>query len=131
MSYIGLQEKYNRIRILIQMARKDGFFNLAELTYIVWVSQKLGLSKADLDEISSEKGSYSAPFSENERLDLLFELVKIMYVDGEVVESELDHFNELADKMSLNTSKTESLITLIKASPNKLMERAEFDAVYA
>jgi len=131
MSYIGLQEKYNRIRILIQMARKDGIFNLAELTYIVWVSQKLGLSKAELDELSSEKGVYLAPFAENERLDLLYQLIKIMYVDGEVVEAELDHFNDLAEKMSINSSKTESLITLIKASPNKLMERAEFDAVYA
>lgn len=131
MTYIGLQKNYNRVRSLMQMAKSDGQVNIAELTFIIWVSQKLGLSKAELDQLADEEGNYSYPFSENDRKDILFDLIKVMYVDGVVAESELLHCEELANQMSLNKEKTKKLISHIKENSNSLMEKGDFDSIYA
>lgn len=131
MAYIGLQENYNRVRSLIQMAKRDGQVNVAELTFIVWVSQKLGLSKSELDELTQEEGNYSYPFSEEERKDILFDLIKVMYVDGVVVESELELCEDLANQMKLDKVKTSKLIAHIKENSNSLMEKADFDLIYS
>lgn len=131
MAYISLQENYNRVRNLIQMAKRDGQVNVAELTFIVWVSQKLGISKSELDELSQEEGNYSYPITEEQRKDILFDLIKVMYVDGIVAESELELCEDLANQMNLDKEKTAKLISHIKDNSNSLMEKSDFDLIYS
>jgi uncharacterized tellurite resistance protein B-like protein len=131
MSFIGLQENYNRIRTIIQMAKSDGQVNLAELTYIIWLSQKLGISKSELNELVNEEANFSAPFSEDERTTLLYDIVTLMYVDGEVAQEELKHIESIAQQMNFNDSAIQGLLSSIKEQGNQLMNRAAFDAIFA
>lgn len=130
MSYIGLQENYNRIRALIQIAKSDGQVNLAELTYIIWLSQKLGISKSELNELVNEVGNFSAPFSKDERTTLLYDIVKLMYVDGKVAPEELKHIESIAQQMNFDNTSIQSLLASIKEQGKKLMDKADFDAIF-
>ena len=131
MSYIGLQENYNRIRSLMQMAKSDGLVNLAELTFIVYVAQKIGLSKGGLDELAKEEGNFSAPFSISDRKEILYDIIKVMYVDGTVVQSELQQFEDLARQMKIEKKGTEALLTHLKNNANKIMSKSIFDQLLA
>ncbi len=131
MSYIGLQENYNRIRSLIQMAKSDGFVNLAELTYIIFVAQKLGISQSELNELAKEEDNFSAPFSEQDRQEFLYELIKVMYVDGIVDDIELVHCKELATKLQLDEEAIANLFKQIQSNSNKLMEKTDFDRFFS
>lgn len=131
MSYIGLQENYNRIRSLMQMAKSDGLVNLAELTFIVYVAQKIGLSKGELDELAKEEGNFSAPFSISDRKEILYDIIKVMYVDGTVVQSELQQFEDLARQMKIEKKGTEALLTHLKNNANKIMDKSIFDQLLA
>jgi uncharacterized tellurite resistance protein B-like protein len=124
---IGLQEKYNHLRVLLQMAKADGFVNIAELTYIVWVSQKLGIDKEKLDELANEEGNFSAPFSKEERNNLLYEVTKMMYVDGEVLETEIQLLKELSNKLSIASNKQTSLLGYVKENSSDLMDKKVFE----
>jgi uncharacterized tellurite resistance protein B-like protein len=131
MSFIGLQENYNRIRILMQMAKSDEQVNLAELTYIVWLSQKLGVSKSELDELAQENGNFSAPISLEERKTMLYDVIKLIYVDGQVAEAELAELETLAKKLDLDDDAIASLVTSIKENPDQWMDKASFDRLFS
>lgn len=131
MSFIGLQENYNRIRSLIQMAKSDGFVNIAELTYIIFVAQKLGLTKGELDELAKEEGNFSAPFSLADKKSMLFDIIKVMYVDGVIAESELTQCEDLALHMNIDKKAIGALLTHISSNANKLMDKDTFEKLIA
>ena len=105
--------------------------NLAELTYIIFVAQKLGVSQSELNELAKEEDNFSAPFSEQDRQDFLYELIKVMYIDGVVVDIELAHCKELAAKLKLDETASANLFSQIQSNSNKLMEKTEFDRFFS
>lgn len=130
MSFIRLQENYNIIRSLLQMAKSNGLENLTELDFIVWVTQKLGLSQEELEIIASEEDSFSYPISDEERKKLFYDLLTIFYKDNPIDESELIPCEDLATQMNLDSVDTKKLISEIKGNENCLVEKSAFDHIY-
>jgi len=115
MSYKGLQDSYSHVRNLINMAKSDKTVNVAELTYIIWVSQKLGLSQGELDQlISEDEVPYSPPFNNEDRLKQFHELINLMFVDGIIADEELQYLSEIASKMGLNPNGTKKLLQALQ-----------------
>ena len=129
MPLIGLQIRYNKVRSLMHMAKKDSLTELSELPYIKWTSQKLGLSNDELNDIANGEKGFSAPFSNDERIDLLYELMKLFYTDKQVVKTEIKKCAELAEKMDLKTKSVNDLMKRIKDNANKLIAYKDFNAV--
>ena len=125
MTYKGLQENYGHIRNLISMAKSDETVNVAELTYIVWVSKKLGLSQGELEQLVNEtegESSYSAPLSREERLKQFHEIINLMFVDGTIDDKEVNHLSILAGKMGLNPEGTRLLIHALIGDTNQMVD---------
>jgi len=115
MSYRGIQGKYGHVRNLINLAKSDGNLNVAELTYIVWVSQKLGMSQGELEQlVNEEQDSYSVPFNKEDRLKQFHELINIIFVDGIVAYEEVQYLSEIANKMGLNPEGTQKLMQALQ-----------------
>jgi uncharacterized tellurite resistance protein B-like protein len=115
MAYKGLQENYGHVRNLIKMAKSDNTVNVAELTYIIWVSQKLGLSQGELEQlINEEHTQYSAPFEMEERLKQFNELINLIYVDGKIADEEVQYLAEIANQMGLNSDGTKKLLQALQ-----------------
>jgi uncharacterized tellurite resistance protein B-like protein len=115
MAYKGLQENYGHVRNLIKMAKSDKTVNVAELTYIVWVSQKLGLSQGELEQLINEEPiQYSAPFEMEERIKQFNELINLIYVDGNIADEEVQYLAEIANQMDLNSEGTRKLLQALQ-----------------
>jgi len=121
MSYQGLQNSYGHVRNLINMAKSDKTVNVAELTYIIWVSQKLGLSQGELDQlINEEEVPYSPPFNNEDRLKQFHELINLMFVDGIIADEEVQYLSEIASKMGLNPEGTRKLLQALQGDGQML-----------
>lgn len=115
MSYMGLQDSYSHIRNLINMAKSDKTVDVAEVTYIIWVSQKLGLSQAELNQLISEEGiPYSPPFNNEDRLKQFNELVNLVFVDGVIADEEVQYLLVIANKMGLNPEGIKKLLQALQ-----------------
>ena len=115
MSYRGIRGKYGHVRNLINLAKSDGNLNVAELTYIVWVSQKLGMSQGELEQlVNEEQDSYSVPFNKEDRLKQFHELINIIFVDGIVAYEEVQYLSEIGNKMGLNPEGTQKLMQALQ-----------------
>lgn len=130
MTFKGYQDNYSSIRSLIKMAKSDGLVNLSELTYIVWFGQKLGLSKNELMNLADGEKEISAPFGREERLNLFYEIITMMYVDGQVHEEEIAQCKEMAVTFKLENDAINNLITHIQANQKDLISREEFDSFF-
>jgi len=116
MAYKGLQENYGHVRNLISMAKSDKTVNVAELTYIIWVSQKLGLSQGELEQLINEDNTnYTPPFSQDERIKQFGELINLMFVDGKIDTEEVQYLAEIAKKMELNPEGTGKLLQALQS----------------
>lgn len=112
---MGLQDSYSHVRNLINMAKSDKTVNVAELTYIIWVSQKLGLSQGELDQLISEEGiPYSPPFNNEDRLKQFHELTNLIFVDGVIADEEVQYLSEIAKQMGLNSDGTRKLLQALQ-----------------
>jgi len=105
------------------MAKSNGLENLTELDFIVWVTQKLGLSQEELEVIASEEDSFSYPFSNEERKNIFYDLLNIIYKDNPIDESELIHCEDLATQMNLDAVDTKKLMSEIKRNDNCLSRK--------
>lgn len=115
MSYKGLQDNYSHIRNLINMAKSDKTVTVAELSYIIWVSQKLGLSQVELDQlINEEEAPYSPPFNNEDRLKQFHDLITLIFVDGVIADEEVQYLLEIANKMGLNPEGTKKLLQALQ-----------------
>ena len=115
MAYKGLQDSYSHVRNLINMAKSDKTINVAELTYIIWVSQKLGLSQGELDQlINEDEVPYSPPFNNEDRLKQFHELTNLIFVDGVIADEEVQYLSEIAKQMGLNTDGTRKLLQALQ-----------------
>ena len=115
MSNMVMQDSYNHIRNLINMAKSDKTVDVAEVTYIIWVSQKLGLSQAELDQLISEEGiPYSPPFNNEDRLKQFNELINLVFVDGVIADEEVQYLLVIANQMGLSPEGIKKLLQALQ-----------------
>ena len=129
MPLIGLQIHYNYIRALMHMAKKDSITDLANLHYINWVAEKLGLSKDELIDIAEGEQGFSAPYSTLERLDVLYELMSSFYGIEVISGPEKKLCTELAIKMEIRIKSVDKLWRQIKENDNKLIDHSAFQKI--
>lgn len=89
MSYQSLSEKLSQVSHLIAIAKADGFVNLAEVSYIFWTAQRLGLSELELKRLFEKGAPLEVPITTPERVDVFHTCITILAIDGQVVEREL------------------------------------------
>ena len=67
MSYISANDKKTMIADLVELAKSDGVITIPELTYLIWVADKLGVSKSGLMElVNIKRPSYRKISLEND-----------------------------------------------------------------
>jgi hypothetical protein len=130
MLFIRKQKNFNFIRNLIQIAKSNELENLIELDFLIWVSQKLGLSDEELETITKEEQSFAYPVSDEERINLLYELLNSIYKTTFIEDGDLKHCENLAMEMNLNIKNTSKLMAKIKNNKNCLIDRETFDLIY-
>lgn len=131
MSVINMEIRFNKIRSLMHMAKKDSLTELAEIPYIIWVAQKLGISADELKDIAEGEQGFSAPYTAQERTSFFYELMQSIYGDGPIKEDEIQNCSELAIKMELNLKSVMRLLKRLKENSYRMMDHTVYESCFA
>lgn len=113
----------------MHMAKKDSLTELAELNYIKWAAKKLEISEEELIDIAEGEKGFSSPYSTEERLSLLYELMRSFYHEKQIDKSEMPLCTELAIKMEIKIKSVDKLLRMIKKNDQKLIDYEAFQTI--
>lgn len=97
------------------MAEADGRDHENELRFINNVAGRIGLSTSDVKSIDKhpEKLTFSLPSTEVDRMTILYDLLFLMKIDGDVANEEKDLVRELGVRLGFRITMVEEFIEMI------------------
>ncbi|RLD24899.1 MAG: hypothetical protein DRI71_01225 [Bacteroidetes bacterium] len=107
-----LDQKQTHILTLLMLAEADDKDHVNEIRFINNVAGRIGLSVSDVHEIDKhpERLNFSLPESEADRMTVLFDLLFLMKIDGEVAEEEKELVRELGVRLGFRILMIEEFI---------------------
>lgn len=96
---------------LVQIANADGKIDDAEISMLNRLGSKLGLTQPEIDELllSDKQLAYIPPYELSKRFEELYDVVKMVFADGEVGDEEL----KLAGNLAMRSGFAEEEIPLL------------------
>ena len=125
-----LNQKQTHILTLLMLAEADDSDHVNEIRFINNVAGRIGLGESDVQEINMhpERLTFSLPESEEDRMTVLFDLLFLMKIDGNVAEEEKEFVRELGVMLGFRISMVEEFIQTIakyvgqQVPPNALLD---------
>lgn len=123
------------IKSLIEIAQSDGFVDEQEVVFLTKVAERFKLSATEIKEIKKHhrKVNFIPPTDFSDRVALLYDIVNMMIVDGNINENEVQLCHKYAQLLEFKDEKINKLIETINCdlakgycrerTLNKIMER--------
>lgn len=110
-----LDRKKTHILVLLMLAEIDNVEHIFERKFINQVAGRLGLSIEDVDEVDKHpyKLTLELPVTPEERMTMMYDLLWLMKIDGNVVEEERAFINEIGLRLGFRQDMVGELITII------------------
>jgi uncharacterized tellurite resistance protein B-like protein len=110
-----LDQKQTHILTLLMLAEADDRDHVNEIRFINNVAGRIGLSESDVQEINMhpERLTFSLPESEEDRMTVLYDLLFLMKIDGNIAEEEQELVRELGVRLGFRISMVEEFIRTI------------------
>jgi uncharacterized tellurite resistance protein B-like protein len=98
---------------LIQIAMADGKIETSELEMLHRFGSKLGLTAPEVDDLleTSKKSAYVPPYELSKRFGQLYDVIKMVYADGQINNNEM----RLATGLALKSGFAEEEIPVLLA----------------
>ncbi len=98
-----LSYKKNHIKNLLALAKVDGHMHPKEEDLLYKIAKRYGLKDRQVKELidSDEKFSMNVPDNHNDKMNLLYDLVLMVYADGVVDEHELEFCEEAVTQFGM------------------------------
>jgi hypothetical protein len=98
------KKRLSHIKNLLILSGRDGKVTEDEFELIFSIAVEKGLSPEEFNRILErpESVSFYPPNSYKERIDQLFDLVRLMMIDGEIDEDEMIFCKTVAEKLGFN-----------------------------
>lgn len=116
-----LDQKQTHILTLLMLAEADDVDHENEIRFINNVAVRIGLSASDVIEIDKhpERLTFSLPETEKDRMTVLFDLLFLMKIDGNVAEEEKELVRELGVRLGFRISMIEDFIKVMSDNIGK------------
>lgn len=100
------KKKKNHLRNLVILAKLDGVVSKEELDFLFKVGARNGVSALDIEKMLKKTSSVKVfvAESEDERLDIVYDLIEMILADGIMEEFEVDFAIDLAIKLGFKPS---------------------------
>lgn len=120
--------KRNYLRTLITLAASDGSLDEEERLLIQKIGRKRGLKDWQITELLEDTTPAETflPESLNNRMELLYDLMQIIYADSQVTASEMEFITGLVAAFRLRPEIVGQLIELFKNGVPSSIEWREF-----
>lgn len=108
--------KKSIIAMLLRLQASDHAADIREFAYIHKVATHLGLSETDVTSVEEAVENYPLvpPPSERDRMTILYYLLFLMEIDGDVSKEEEDLVKEFGLRLGFRISLTAELIEVIR-----------------
>ena len=125
-----LNQKQTHILTLLMLAEADDQDHQNEIRFINHVAGRIGLSEQDVKDIDQhpERLTFSLPVSEQDRMTVLYDLLFLMKIDGNVVEEEKELVQELGKRLGFRMDMIDEFIVVMTkyigqvVPPNALLD---------
>ena len=100
---------------LLQIALADGKVEKSELEFLYQSGKKMGLTKEEIDYLieDSKKSAFIPPYELSKRFEQLYDIIKMVYADGQVNSNEMRLATGLAIKLGFDEVEIPFLLTLL------------------
>ena len=130
MSYTSDTEKKTMLTDLVELAKSDGVVSIPELTYLIWVANKLGVSKSGLMAFVNEKRPSYRKVSLNQRTEQFHRMLNMVFIDGDVADEELGSCKAIAYQIGLEPSKVDVFMKEVKANRSSIPDLEKLKACF-
>jgi uncharacterized tellurite resistance protein B-like protein len=99
-----LSYKKNHLRNLLALAKADSHMHEKEVDLLFKIGHKYGLKDWQIQNLidESEKFELNVPDNFNDRMNLLYDLVLMVWADGVVEKREINFFEDVAGKFRMD-----------------------------
>ncbi len=120
--------KRSYMRNLIALASSDGSLDEDEIKLIYTIGARRGLKDWQISELleESEKFPFFMPESVGNRMNLLYDVMQIVYADGKVSDSEFSFITNIIAALKLDDSIVKELLALFEQRTPTIMEWNDF-----
>lgn len=113
----GAKKKRDKAHLknLLELALSDGQFDDIEAEYILSLAQRFNVSQNELKKLKENvnKIEYKPPVNDREKFDHLHQLVRMMLMDGEVHDREMEICKTLCVRLGLKAELVEDFVNVI------------------
>ncbi|MEQ8359996.1 MAG: hypothetical protein RH860_10960 [Cytophagales bacterium] len=126
--YQSLQNKKMHLQNLVALAEADGKLHADEIDLLNKIGKHYGLKKNQILEIFREQknAEQKIPVNFDQKINQLFEMVKLMMVDNIVDEKEMEIATEMAENLKFKNEVIQKLIELNQKKSLSMWEWEEF-----
>lgn len=120
--------KRSYVRNLIALASSDGTLGSEERELIMRIGQKRGLKPWQIEDIMTDPTAYALflPESVSNRMNMLFDLMQVIYADNTVDAREMEFLSNLIEAFQLSPEVSGQLIKLFENGSPGADEWTEF-----
>ena len=120
--------KRNYLRNLIALASSDGSLDWEERNLIQTIGQRRGLKEWQVAELLNEqtKHEFFVPDTVGNRMNLLYDLMQIVYADGKVTKSEISFVTHVIKALQLDSEFVSELLSMFESHTPSLAEWNDF-----
>lgn len=119
-SKMDLEHKRNILKIIANLAAKDGQLLENEVQFLYQVGKSFHFTIDDIKSIVKETSLHhiSIPKSEQDRMNVLYYLLFMMKADNDVNQKEINMVKRLGFKLGFRSQLVEDMIHTISGAPN-------------
>jgi len=115
-------KKQNILSIMLYMSKVDNVIHDNEMMYILQLGLSMGMSDEAIRQIAKDiKPNLFIPSSEIDRMTILYYLIFLIKVDGEVTEEEKEMLHHFGLKLGFNHLLVANIIRVVQANLGKKM----------
>jgi uncharacterized membrane protein YebE (DUF533 family) len=120
--------KRNYLRNLIALASSDGHLDWEEKMLIQNIGLRRGLKEWQVNELLEEttRHEFFIPDSVSNRMNLLYDVMQIVYADGKVTKSEIAFVTNIIYALKLDQEVVQELLDLFETHTPTVIEWNEF-----
>ena len=111
-----LSYKKNHIKNLLALAKADGHMHEKEIQLLFKIGKRYGLKNRQIQELidSQEKFEIIVPDNHNDKMNLLYDLILMVYADDVVNKHEVEFCQDMANRFGLKKELVEWLLREFK-----------------
>lgn len=120
--------KRNYVRNLIALASSDGNLDFEERLLIHTIGLRRGLKSWQINELfdETEPHDFFVPDSRGNRMNLLYDLMQIVYADGKVTQSEVSFVTNIISTLGLDPEVVQELLSMFQSNSPGISEWNDF-----